>query len=256
MKLAKNTFKTKLEERKKPLYGLWLGLSDPIATEISAVAGFDWLLIDNEHAPIELPQILLQLQVLAAYASAIIVRPASHDSTTLKKLMDIGVQNFLVPMVETADEVDCLAEALLYPPHGKRGLGTSLARAARWNNIEDYVARANEEVCLLIQVESVRGLQNLDELLSKDIVSAVFIGPSDLAADMGFLGKPEHQEVVSAVSQALQQITKAGKAAGVLVGRQELARYYAEQGANFIGLGSDTALLASATRALSETNKQ
>lgn len=246
MKLPPNDFRKALLSRDKVLYGLWLGLTDSLAVEIVAGAGFDWLLIDDEHAPFELDTILRHLQVLAACDAVPIVRPRSHDAAWLKKLLDIGVQNYLVPMVDTAEQVEDLLSALFYPPHGNRGLGTSLARAAQWNRISDYIARANEEVCLIVQAETTLALKNLDSILSVDRVDGVFIGPSDLAASLGYPGQPDRPEVVSAVGGAIKQIVGCGKAAGVLAVTPELAEQYRDMGATFIGLGTDTSLLSRA----------
>lgn len=252
MKLPQNQFKQALLSRDRVLYGLWLGLTDSVAGEIAACAGFDWLLIDDEHAPFELDSILRHLQALAAYDSAPIVRPRGQDPAFLKKLLDIGAQNYLVPMVDTAEQAREIYRALRYPPEGNRGLGTSLARAAKWNLTEDYLARANEAICLLVQVETALGLENLDEILGVEGVDAVFIGPSDLAASLGYPGDLDRPEVVGAVGGAIQKIVAAGKPAGVLAVTPELVEEYRGQGATFIGLGTDTSLLSRAARQLAQ----
>ena len=228
----------------RPQYGLWLGLPDVSAAEIAAGAGFDWLLIDHEHAPFELADILAHLQVLAAYDVAAIVRPVDDNPSLLKKLLDIGVQSFLVPMVASAAQARAIVSSLHYPPRGNRGLGTSLARAARWNQVPGYLHKANDEICLLVQVESVTGLANLAEILAVEGVDGVFIGPSDLSADMGHVGDAGHPEVVAAVGAALETIAAAGKHAGVLCLDPTLVEHYLSRGAGFIGVGVDTVLLA------------
>ena len=168
-------------------YGLWLGLPDNSVAEIAAGVGFDWLLIDHEHGPYELPNVLANLQAIAAYDVAPIVRPVDDNPALLKRLLDMGAQSFLIPMVETAEQAVAIVAALRYPPAGKRGLGTSMARAARWNGVPDYLARANAELCLIVQVETASALANLDAILAVDGVDGVFIGPSDLSASMGHL---------------------------------------------------------------------
>ncbi len=234
-------------------YGLWLGLPDNTAAEIAAGAGFDWLLIDHEHAPFELADILAHLQAIAPYAVAPIVRPVDDDPSLLKKLLDIGVQTFLVPMVETAEQAQAIVRALRYPPAGTRGLGTSLARSALWGQVPRYLHRANEEICLLVQVETVSALANLASILAVDGVDGVFIGPSDLSASMGHVGDPAQPEVVAAVGDGLRVIAAAGKFAGVLCIDAALAANYRACGANFIGVGVDTLILAQGARRLAQS---
>ncbi len=253
MKLQTNKFKQRFKARDKTQYGLWLGLTDQIAAEIAAGAGFDWLLIDEEHAPFNVRTVLTHLQVLAAYDVAPIVRPVNHDKAHLKKLLDIGAQNFLIPMVNTVEDIDQLEQALMYPPRGVRGLGTALARAAKWNRITDYAMRANDEICLIVQVETVTALENLEGLLAHKAVDGAFIGPLDLGASMGYPGQATHPEVVAATNDAIKKIVASGKVAGVLATAPEFIQSCKDSGASFIGVGADTVLLAKATQSLAAT---
>lgn len=250
MRLEENRFKKDFISRNRARFGLWLGLADGAAVEIVANAGFDWLLIDDEHAPFEISDILRCLQILAAYDCAPIVRSRSHDAAHLKKLLDIGVQNFLMPMVDSPAQAESVIEALYFPPRGKRGLGTSLARAAKWNRITDYIHRANDEICFIAQAETVEAMDNLDAILKITEVDGVFIGPSDLAAGMGHPGEPGRAEVVDAVKGAIAKIVASGKPAGVLAVDAALAAQYQEQGATFVGVGTDASLLSKATQEL------
>jgi 4-hydroxy-2-oxoheptanedioate aldolase len=236
-------------------YGLWLGLPDNSAAEIAAGAGFDWLLIDHEHAPFELSDILSHLQAIAPYDVAPIVRPVDDSPSLLKKLLDIGVQTFLVPMVETAEQAQAIVRALRYPPAGTRGLGASLARAAGWGQVPGYLQHANEEICLLVQVETASAIANLADILAVAGVDGVFIGPSDLSASMGHVGDPGHADVVAAIGAALKAIAAAGKFAGVLCIDPALAETYRACGANFIGVGVDTLILAQGARRLAQSVK-
>jgi 4-hydroxy-2-oxoheptanedioate aldolase len=254
MDQPQNRFKRALASG-RPQYGLWLGLPDVSVAEIVAGAGFDWLLIDHEHAPFELADIMAHLQVLAAYDVAPIVRPVDHNPSLLKKLLDIGVQSFLVPMVDSAEQARSIVSSLHYPPRGARGLGTSLARAARWNQVPGYLHQANDEICLLVQVESVTALANLGEILAVEGVDGVFIGPSDLSADMGHVGDAGHPDVVAAVSAALETIAAAGKYAGVLCLDPALVEHYRASGAGFIGVGVDTLILARGASELARSFK-
>ena len=225
-------------------YGAFLGLPDNSAAEIAAGAGFDWLLIDQEHGAFELAAVLRHLQVLAAYDVAPIVRAASGDPTLLKKLLDVGAQTLVIPMVDTAEQAADLVQAVRYPPQGIRGIGTSMARAARWNQVPGYATTANDEICLIVQAETSLSLSNLDAILAVEGVDGVFIGPSDLSASMGHVGNPGHPDVVTAIDNTLQRISAAGKYAGVFCMNPELAKHYIAQGANFMAIGTDTMILS------------
>jgi 4-hydroxy-2-oxoheptanedioate aldolase len=238
-----------------PQFGLWLGLPDTSVAEIAAGAGFDWLLIDHEHGPFELRDVLAHLQAIAPYPVAPIVRPVDDNPALLKKLLDMGVQTFLVPMVDTAEQAEDLVQALRYPPEGKRGLGTSMARAARWNQVPTYVHEANAEICLIVQVETAAAMHNLDAILAVEGVDGVFIGPSDLSASMGHVGDAAHPDVVRAINEGLATIVAAGKFAGMLCMDPALVKGYTARGANFVGVGVDTLLLGQGARQLARRFK-
>lgn len=254
MELPKNRFKQG-QASGHPQYGLWLGLPDNSAAEIAAVAGFDWLLIDSEHAPFDLRSIMTHLQAIAPYDVAPIVRPVEGDTALIKQLLDIGAQTLLVPMVDTAEQARQLVQAVRYPPQGIRGLGTSLARAARWNQVPGYLHKANDEICLLVQVETATALENLDEILAVEGVDGVFIGPSDLSASMGYVGDAGNPAVVAAIEAGLGKIRAAGKYAGLLCLDPALVTQYVQQGASFVGVGVDTLILAQGARKLAQQFK-
>jgi 4-hydroxy-2-oxoheptanedioate aldolase len=249
MDLPANLFRRRLTSG-SPALGLWLGLPEPGVAEIAASAGFDWLLIDHEHAPFELADILAHLRVLAPYPVAPVVRPVNDDPSLLKKLLDIGVQSFLIPMVESASQAESIVRSLRYPPEGRRGLGTSLARAAHWNQVPDYLHRANQELCLIVQVETVSAMSNLQDILDVEGVDGVFIGPSDLSASMGHIGDPAHPRVVTAINGAIQTIVATGKFAGLMCLEPALCDGYIARGARFLGVGTDTLLLSQGARRL------
>ncbi|WP_295472647.1 4-hydroxy-2-oxoheptanedioate aldolase [uncultured Pseudomonas sp.] len=242
MEMPINTFKQRLQSDDAQI-GLWLGLADPYCAELAANAGFDWLLIDGEHAPNDLRSLLAQLQAVAPYASQPVIRPVLGDTALIKQILDIGVQTLLVPMVESAAQARELVRAIHYPPSGVRGVGSALARASRWNTIPDYLDKADQQMCLLVQIENLEGLANLDEILAVDGVDGVFIGPADLSAAMGRRGHPGHPEVQAAIEDAILRIVRAGKAAGILSADQALARRYIELGAKFVAVGVDTTVL-------------
>lgn len=248
--LPVNHFKRRLATDQQT--GLWVGLANAYCAEIAATAGFDWLLLDGEHAPNDLNSILAQLQAVAPYSTHPIVRPPSGDIVFIKQLLDIGAQTLLIPMVETAEQARELVQATRYPPIGVRGVGAALARASRWNGVEQYLHTANQEICLLLQIESVRALEHLDEILAIDGVDGIFIGPADLSASMGHLGNPTHPEVQTAIRDSITRIRQAGKATGILTTQESMAKQYFEMGCAFVAVGIDTSLLSTALRQLAK----
>ena len=249
MKLPANAFKTALRAG-RPQIGLWLGLADAYVSELLASTGYDWLAVDAEHAPNDLRSVLAQLQALAPYPVQAVVRTACGDAVLLKQYLDIGAQTLLVPMVESAEQAARIVAATRYPPAGIRGVGSAVARASRWNQIEDYVHRCGPEICLLVQVESVAGLDNLPAIAATEGVDGVFFGPADLAASLGLLGKTGDQRVQDAIVRGIGTVRAAGKAAGILTADPALARKYLDAGALFVAVGIDTLLLTRSAREL------
>jgi 4-hydroxy-2-oxoheptanedioate aldolase len=248
MRTPTNTFKQALRDRRVQI-GFWLALGDAVSAEICAGAGFDWVLIDGEHAPIDLRGVLAQLQAIAGYPNThAVARVPSDDPVAIKQYLDLGAQTLLVPMIESADEASAVVRACHYPPEGLRGVGG--ARAARWGRYGSYLREANAEVCVVVQVESRTGLADLDGIAATEGVDGVFIGSADLSASLGFPGQPGHAEVQAATTEAFARIRAAGKAPGILTQDETLARQYLEQGAVFVAVGLDAHLLARQTRAL------
>ncbi|MGP3197467.1 4-hydroxy-2-oxoheptanedioate aldolase [Serratia marcescens] len=250
-----NHFKRALQE-KRPQIGLWLGLCSSYSAELLAGAGFDWLLIDGEHAPNNVQTVLGQLQAVAPYPSRPVVRPPWNDAVIIKQLLDVGAQTLLIPMIQNAEQARDAVRATRYPPHGVRGVGSALARASRWNRVPDYLQQADEQMCVLVQIETREAVKNLDAILQVEGVDGVFIGPADLSADMGFAGNPQHPEVQRTIGDAIARIRAAGKAPGILMANKALAQRYLEAGALFVAVGVDTTLLARAAEALADEFKQ
>ena len=221
-----NYFKKKLKTEQQ--IGMWVGLANGYCAEIAANAGFDWLLIDGEHAPNDVRSILEQLQAIAPYPSQAVVRPVTGDVHLIKQLLDIGAQTLLIPMIETAEQAELMVKATRYPPEGIRGVGAALARASRWNNLPNYLDTADEEICVLVQIESKKGLENIDAILAVDGIDGVFIGPADLSAALGYRGHPGHPDVQKIIVDSIAKIRQAGKAAGILSADEALARTYLE----------------------------
>ena len=244
-----NRFKRALEQR-RPQLGMWLGLASSYSAEVCATAGFDWLLIDGEHAPNDIRSVLAQLQVLAAYDAQPVVRPVSADAHLIKQLLDIGAQTLLVPMVETERQATELVRATRYPSQGIRGVGAALARASRWNSIPGYLAGAEEGLCLIVQIESALGLDNVEAIAGIAGVDGVFVGPADLAASLGHLGEPRAPRVEQAIQNCISRVTAAGKPVGILAPDLESAKAYRAAGCTFVAIGSDISLLLQGGRAL------
>lgn len=249
MKISKNQFKTALTDKQLQI-GLWVGLANPISAEAIAGLGYDWLLIDGEHAPNDVRSILSQLQSVAAYDSHPIVRPVIGDTALIKQILDVGAQTLLVPMVESASQAREMVRAMRYPPNGVRGVGSALARSSRWNQVDSYLEIADQEMCLLVQIETMKGLENLNEIVAVEGVDGVFFGPADLSASMGLLGRPDHPDVHNAILDGISRVRKMGKAPGVLTSDVGLARSYIEAGALFVAVGVDTSLLVRAAKSL------
>lgn len=244
-----NRFKAALARDEFKL-GLWVALASAYVTEVLVGSGYDWLLIDAEHGPNDLPLISAQLGVVARSQSHAVVRPPAGETWIIKQLLDAGAQTLLIPMVESAAQARELVRAVRYPPHGIRGVGAALGRATNFSRVGDYMDSANDEICLLLQIESRAGLSEIAQIAALDGVDGVFIGPSDLAADMGHLGNPGAAEVQAAIAEAFTIIKAAGKARGIMTLDMAQAHHYRALGATFMAIGTDVTLLASAADGL------
>ena len=249
MEMPHNSFKRALREG-KPQIGLWVGMVNPSVAELLAGVGFDWLCLDAEHSPNDVRTVLAQLQAIAPYPVQAVVRPVHGASEILKQYLDIGVQTILVPMIETPEQAARVVAATRYPTRGHRGVASATTRASRWGRIERYFQRADEEVCVVVQVESVKGLTNLAEIAAVEGVDGVFFGPADLAASMGYLGNPMEPQVQRSILEGIATVRQAGKAAGSLTADRRLARQYLSLGASFVAVGIDMMVLSQAAAEL------
>ena len=248
MELPVNRFKRAILAG-QPQIGLWVALGNAYCAELVAAAGFDWLLVDAEHGPNDVLTALGQLQAIAPYPSQAVVRPPVGDPVLIKRYLDIGAQSLLVPMVDTAEHARELAASTRYAPQGIRGMAT-MTRAARWTRVDDYVQRAREEICLIPQIETLKGLENLDAIAGTDGVDAVFVGPVDLSAAMGYVGQATHPAVVAEVERAIRRIQAAGKPAGILSVDEAYARQYLAMGCIFAAVGVVAVVFAKTLDAL------
>lgn len=242
MELPKNNFKHGLARGELQI-GLWCSLCSNIAAELVAYSGYDWLLLDTEHSPNEIPDLVAQLQAVATGTASAIVRPAWNDTVLIKRVLDIGAQSVLLPYVQNAEEARRAVAATRYPPKGVRGV-TGSGRAARYGRVGEYLARADEDICVLVQAETRTALDNIEAIASVEGVDGVFIGPSDLAASLGHIGQPGHAVVQAALKEAVDRLKKVGKPAGILTANEDEAKRYIEWGYLFVAVGSDIGLLA------------
>lgn len=247
------SFKDRLASADRPLIGLWACAGSPITAEIVAGSGCDWVLLDAEHSPNGLESVLAQLYAMSAYPVAPLVRPPYGDTVLIKQFLDLGAQNLLIPMVDSAEQAAEIVRAVRYPDGaggGVRGVGSALARSARWNRVEGYLGRARGTISLTVQIESAAAVADVARIAETEGVDALFVGPSDLAASMGYLGQQSHPEVVAAVLRAIEAGKAAGKPVGVNAFVPADAERYIEAGAAFVAVGADVAILARQSEAL------
>lgn len=228
----------------RALAGMWICSGSTLIAEICAGAGLDWVMIDMEHSANGLESVLTQLQVVAAYPVTAVVRVPINDPVIIKQVLDAGAQTLLVPMVSSAQEAEAAVRAVRYPPHGIRGVGSALARSARWNRVDGYLADADKHVSVIVQIETQAGVAAAEDIAAVDGVDGVFVGPADLSASMGLIGQQSHPDVVAAVHKTFGTVRAAGKPVGVNAFDPEMAESYVKAGARFILVGADVAILA------------
>jgi 4-hydroxy-2-oxoheptanedioate aldolase len=253
MDLPRNAFKHAIAAGRLQV-GLWSSLCSNIGAEAVADSGFDWILLDTEHSPNEVPGLLSQMQAAERGTASLIVRPAWNDAVLIKRVLDIGAQSILVPYVQNAEEARRAVAAVRYPPAGIRGVAAA-ARASRYGRVKDYLKKADAEICLLVQVETRVALRELEAIAAVDGVDGVFIGPSDLSASFGLIGNPQHAEVQKALQDAVTRLKAVGRPAGILTTNEDEARRYIDWGYVFVAVGSDVGLLVRGADALAKTFK-
>ena len=249
----KNAFKHGLAAGKLQI-GLWSSLCSNIAAEVISDSGFDWILLDTEHSPNEIPGLLSQLQACELGTATPIIRPAWNDAVLAKRCLDIGAQTLLFPYVQNVAEAKAAVASTRYPPDGIRGVSVA-ARASRYGRVPGYLGKANSEICVLVQVETREAMKELEAIAKVDGVDGVFIGPSDLAASLGHLGNPQHADVQAAIKDAVTRLKAIGKPAGILTGNEEEARRYIDWGYLFVAVGADVGLLAKSADTLAKKFK-
>lgn len=246
--MTANPFKAALAQRRRQI-GLWSMLGSSIGAEILAHCGFDWIVVDMEHAPNDLRDVLAQLQAMKGGTAAPVVRPPWNDFVTIKRLLDAGARDIIIPYVQTREEAEMAVKAVRYPPRGIRGVAGG-SRASNFGRVKDYLANADGQITLIVQVETAEAMARLDEIASVEGVDGVFIGPADLAASMGHIGNPNAPQVQEAIKGAAERLAAMGKASGILTGVEADARRYIEWGFTFVAVGIDTAMLVKAGEGL------
>jgi len=254
MDMPRNAFKHAIAKGELQI-GLWCSLCSPITAEIVSHSGFDWLLLDTEHSPNEVPDVLAQLQAVQAGTAAPIVRPAWNDIVLIKRFLDIGAQTLLIPFVQTPEEARRAVEATRYPPGGIRGI-TGSGRASRYGRVKDYLKNASEEICLLVQVETKSALDRIEDIAAVDGIDGVFIGPNDLSASFGHIGNWAHADVQDALQDAVSRLKKIGKPAGILTPNEDEAKRFIAWGYTFVAVGADLGLLARGADGLAKRFKE
>lgn len=254
MQTPENTLKKALQAGQVQ-HGIWLTSGTGVLAELAGNAGFDWCLIDSEHGPNTVSEMLPQLQALAISRTQPVIRIANAKAWMVKQALDLGCQTVLIPMVDDAATAKAMARAMRYPPDGNRGMGAVLARATGWGSVSDYPHSANDQMCLLVQAESAQAVQNIDATAATEGVDGVFVGPADLSADMGYPGQPDHPEVEKAIDHVIARTVAAGKIAGIITFDESRFKEYAEKGVTFLGVGGDMAVLNGALRGLAKRAK-
>jgi 2-dehydro-3-deoxyglucarate aldolase len=249
-----NHFRRQLLEKQR-LIGCWASLASPISTEVLGYAGFDWLLIDGEHAPNDFQTFLTQLLALKDSPSAAVVRPQWNEPVLLKRLLDLGVYNFLMPFIESAEQAQAAVAATRYPPRGIRGIAVA-QRSNRYGYCPDYFERIDDNIAVLVQIESRAGVEAVDAIARVDGVDALFIGPSDLSASLGHFGNPRHPDVQRAMQRVVEVARAHDKPVGILSGVEEDTQRYLEMGMTCVAVGMDVVLLRNASRQLCERFKR
>ena len=227
-----NKFKAALAAHQVQI-GCWCALANPISTEVLGLAGFDWLVLD----------------------AAQVVRVPTNEPIIIKRMLDIGFYNFLVPFVETAEQAAQAVASTRYPPEGIRGVSVS-HRGNMFGTVPDYFAQSNKNISILVQIESQTGVDNVEAIAATEGVDGVFVGPSDLAAALGHLGNAAHPEVQRAIQHIFASAKKHGKPSGILAPVEADARRYLEWGATFVAVGSDLGVFRSATQKLADAFKK
>lgn len=243
-----NTFKQALQNS-ETVFGCWLSMGSANTTELMGTVGFDWLLVDGEHTPYDIGMLRQQLMALQASTSHAVVRVPVGETWIIKQVLDIGAQTVLVPMVESADQARALVRAMKYPPFGTRGVGYATTRCSEFGTSSDYGTTADDQTCLLVQVENRAGLAALDEILTVDGVDGVFVGPADLSADLGYMGQLTHPAVMDVILDTLRRIATSGKAPGILSSDEAVLTASLDAGARFVAVGLDTVMLKTAAQA-------
>ena len=241
MDLPANLFKRAITSGKTPV-GTWLMSGAPSTAEALGCAGFDFLVVDMEHVPIDVAGMIEILRTVAGTPAQAIVRPPWNDTVMVKRAMDAGAQSLLFPFVQNADEARRAVASTRYPPAGIRGVAAT-HRGSRYGTVANYLKRANDEVCVIVQIETTAALEKLDEIAAVPGVDSIFVGPGDLSASMGHIGDIGHAEVQDKLAAAAAACRRLGKPCGIVGPTPEMVGKFLEYGYSWVAIGSDVGMM-------------
>ncbi|SPF81183.1 HpcH/HpaI aldolase family protein [Pseudoprimorskyibacter insulae] len=241
MDLTKNAFKAAIKAGQRQV-GMWCSLPEPGLAELMGAIGYDWLLVDTEHSPLTAVDTLPMLRATDQFAMSALVRPGWNDAVEIKKMLDLGAQSLLIPFVQNGDEARAAVAATRYPPHGIRGV-SGMSRSSMYGLVDDYAKRAADELCVIVQIETMDAAERVEEIAAVEGVDGVFVGPADLAASMGHVGNAKHPDVQAMIARTIERITAAGKPAGFLSPDDEMLQMSLDAGAVFVAVDLDIAIL-------------
>ncbi|ARE41653.1 2,4-dihydroxyhept-2-ene-1,7-dioic acid aldolase [Rhodovulum sp. P5] len=249
MDIPKNRFKALLKEG-RPQIGVWNAIPHSTVADMLAACGFDWIVLDTEHGAMEVTDTLPALHAIDGYPEvSAVVRVAINDWVLIKRHLDQGAQTLMLPYVQSREEAEAAVQAIRYPPRGVRGVA-GMTRSSRYGLIGDYMARAEEELCLILQVETGQALDRLEDIATVDGVDGIFIGPADLSASLGYPGQQRHPDVVAAIEGAIGRLKDVGVPSGILTLDEEFAHHCIGLGTSFTAISVDMAALRNAATAL------
>jgi 2-keto-3-deoxy-L-rhamnonate aldolase RhmA len=241
MDLPRNAFRHAIAEGRMQ-YGAWLMSAAPSTAEALGSTGFDFLVVDMEHVPIDTPQLVEILRTIAGTPASPVTRLPWNDTVMVKRALDAGAQTLMFPFVQDAAEAARAVAATRYPPAGVRG-AAAVHRASRYGNVPDYLGRAADEICVVVQVETVDAVDRMAEIAAVPGVDSVFVGPGDLAASMGHLGNIGHADVQAKLARAGAEARRLGKPCGIIGGNPEMAGRFVDYGYSWVAVGSDMSMM-------------
>jgi 4-hydroxy-2-oxoheptanedioate aldolase len=241
MDMPVNEFKRALRDR-RTIYGTWLMSAAPSTAEALACAGFDFVVVDMEHVPVDTPQMIEVLRTVAGTPASPVVRLPWNDMVMIKRALDGGAQSLMMPFVQNADEARRAVAFTRYPPEGIRGVA-AMHRASRFGTVPNYLANAGNEICVIVQIETLAALERLPEIAAVPGIDSIFIGPGDLAASMGLIGDIANSHVQDKLREGAELCRKLDKPVGIVGPNPEMVGKFLEYGYTWVAIGSDMSFM-------------